>query len=132
MRGTGEQRQYWGTGNIRKQFFEFWGTGEQGNLFQGNKGTGTPLGGPHNCQLFSKLFISCQSRECDPQDFLNHENQSFPASLSDDEMLPTSQKSQRVPIFEAKAALPNVLPSIEVINIDGSALVNDNQPRTSK
>ena len=42
LRGTGEQRQYWGTGNIRKQIFDFWGTGEQANLFQGNKGTGTP------------------------------------------------------------------------------------------
>ena len=49
VRGTGEQRQYWGTGNIRKQIFDFGGTGEQANLFQGNKGTGTPppLGGPH-------------------------------------------------------------------------------------
>ena len=46
LRGTGEQRQYWGTGNIRKQIFDFWGTGEQANLFQGNKGTGIPLGGP--------------------------------------------------------------------------------------
>ena len=48
FRGTGEQRQYWGTGNIRKQIFDFWVTREQANLFQGNKGTGTaPLGGPH-------------------------------------------------------------------------------------
>ena len=47
LRGTGEQRPYWGTGNIRKQIFDFGGTGEQANLFQGNKGTGTPLGGPH-------------------------------------------------------------------------------------
>ena len=36
FRGIGEQRQYWGTGNIRKQNFDFWGTsqfisGEQGN-----------------------------------------------------------------------------------------------------
>ena len=46
LRGTGEQRQYLGTGNIRKQIFDFWGTGEQASLFQGNKGTGTPLGGP--------------------------------------------------------------------------------------
>ena len=48
LRGTGEQRQYWGTGNIRKQIFDFRGTGEQANLFQRNKGTGTPnpLGGP--------------------------------------------------------------------------------------
>ena len=44
LRGTREQRQYWGTGNIRKQIFDFWGTGEQANLFQGNKGTGTPPG----------------------------------------------------------------------------------------
>ena len=44
--GKGEQRQYWGTWTIRKQIFDFWGTGEQANLFQGNKGTGTPLGGP--------------------------------------------------------------------------------------
>ena len=44
LRGTGEQRQYWGTGNISKQLFDFWGTGEQANLFQGNKGTGTPTG----------------------------------------------------------------------------------------
>ena len=41
---TGEQRQYWRTGNIRKQIFDFWGTGEQANLFQGNMGTGTPPG----------------------------------------------------------------------------------------
>ena len=54
FRGTGEQmqnfeenwgkRQYRGTGNIRKQIFDFWGTGEQANLFQGNKVTGTPWG----------------------------------------------------------------------------------------
>ena len=42
MRGTGDKRQYWETGNIRKQIFDFLGTGEQANLFQGNKGTGTP------------------------------------------------------------------------------------------
>ena len=37
FRGTGERRQYWETGNIRKQIFDFWGTGEQANLFQGNR-----------------------------------------------------------------------------------------------
>ena len=35
------------------------------------------------CQLFAKLFISCQSRECGLQEFFKHENQSFPASISD-------------------------------------------------
>ena len=28
LRGMGEQRQYWGTGNIRKQIFDFWGTSQ--------------------------------------------------------------------------------------------------------
>ena len=35
---TGEQRHYWATENIRKQFFDFWGTsqfisGERGNRY---------------------------------------------------------------------------------------------------
>ena len=45
LRGTGEQRQYLGTGNIREQFFDFRGTGEQANLFKENKGRGTPWKG---------------------------------------------------------------------------------------
>ena len=38
-----------------------------------------------DCRLFSKLFISCQSRECDLLEFFHHENQCFPAALSDGE-----------------------------------------------
>ena len=37
FRGTEEQRQYWGTGNIRKHIFHFGVTREQANLFQGNR-----------------------------------------------------------------------------------------------
>ena len=36
MRGIGEQKQFWGTGNIGSQNFDF---KEQDSLFQGNKGT---------------------------------------------------------------------------------------------
>ena len=45
---SGEQRPNFGgykgkgTGNIRKLIFDFWRTGEQANLFQGNK---VPPGG---------------------------------------------------------------------------------------
>ena len=46
FRGTGEQRQYWKTGNIRKQFFDFWDTWEQANLFLGNKEIGIPWEDP--------------------------------------------------------------------------------------
>ena len=33
----------------RKQFFDFFGTKEQANLFQGKKGTGTPWEGSYIC-----------------------------------------------------------------------------------
>ena len=45
VKNLDEQRQYWGTGNIRKYIIDFGGTGEQANLFQGNKRTGNTLGG---------------------------------------------------------------------------------------
>ena len=48
LRGTGEQRTYWGTViyNVSKQILDFSGTGEQFNSFQGKKGTGIPWEGP--------------------------------------------------------------------------------------
>ena len=35
LRQTGKQRQYWGTGNIRKDIFDFWGTVEKVTLLIG-------------------------------------------------------------------------------------------------
>ena len=45
IRGTGEHRQFLGTGNIENQDFVFWGNKA---FFRGNKGRGTPfpVGGP--------------------------------------------------------------------------------------
>ena len=51
-----------------------------------------------DCRLFSQLFISCQSRECDLLQFFKHENQSFPAALSDTGKLHSGQKSHLVNI----------------------------------
>ena len=40
---TGEQETILGNReHKKKKIFNFWGTGEQANLFQGNKGIGTP------------------------------------------------------------------------------------------
>ena len=47
-----------------------------------------------DCQLFAKLFISCQNRKCDLKEFFRHENQAFPASLSNGGNLHVCQKSQ--------------------------------------
>eukprot|EP00745_Piridium_sociabile_P026562 TRINITY_DN4240_c0_g2_i9.p1 TRINITY_DN4240_c0_g2~~TRINITY_DN4240_c0_g2_i9.p1 ORF type:complete len:1084 (-),score=281.98 TRINITY_DN4240_c0_g2_i9:490-3741(-) len=85
-----------------------------------------------DCQLFSKLFISCQSRECDLKEFFRHENQSFPAALSDAGKLHTCQKSHLTTILETHVTSPETEPEADTIIIDGSALVNSLPPRSSK
>lgn len=85
-----------------------------------------------DCQLFSKLFISCQSRERDLQEFFRHENQQFPASLSEAGKLYTCQKSQLAAILESHVGIPDTEPEADTIIIDGSALVNSLLPRLSR
>ena len=85
-----------------------------------------------DCQLFSRLFISCQTRECDLQEFFKHENQSSPASVSDSGKLHTCQKSQLTDILQAQVTLPDRDPEGDAIIIDGSAFINATPPRYSK
>ena len=40
--GTGEHRQFWGTGNIENQDFVFWGTRKQGHFFSREQGNRYP------------------------------------------------------------------------------------------
>ena len=85
-----------------------------------------------DCRLFSKLFISCQSRECDLLEFFKHENQSFPAALSDGGKLHSCQKSQLASILERDITCPDNKPDATAIVIDGSALVNSLPPRAQR
>jgi len=86
-----------------------------------------------DCHLFSRLFISCQSRECDLHEFFQYENQPFPASLSENGQLYTCLKSQLVDIIKSKVTLPDSEPTeVDCIVVDGSALVNASPPGTVK
>ena len=78
----------------------------------------------NDCNLFSQFFISCQARECDLSEFFRHENQSFPAALSDTGNLYPGKKSDLVGILEDAIALPDSRPECDVIIIDGAALVH--------
>ena len=61
LRGTGEERQYWGTGNIENKFSIFLETGEQAILFQGNKEQVPPPtpGGPQYDLLCKSCMYFC-------------------------------------------------------------------------
>lgn len=85
-----------------------------------------------DCRLFSQLFISCQSRECDLKEFFQHENQSAPAALSDNGKLHFSQKSQLIDVLVSKIETTDQEPEADVIIIDGAALINALRPRNTK
>ena len=85
-----------------------------------------------DCRLFSQLFISCQCRECDLQEFFRHENQPFPIVLSDHGLIHTCQKSHLVDSLEAEAVSLDMEPDADAIIIDGSALVHSLPPSTSE
>ena len=84
-----------------------------------------------DCHLFSKLFISCQSRGCDLKEFC-HENRSHPAAPSDDGKLHTCQKSHITAILESLITIPKTEPYTDTIIIDGLVLVNSFPPRSTK
>lgn len=85
-----------------------------------------------DCHLFSRLFISCQSRQCDLMEFFKHENQPFPPALSDSGKLHPCQKSQLVDILESQVTKPDTEPEVNALIIDGSAFVNAHPPLASK
>ena len=85
-----------------------------------------------DCQLFAKLFISCQSRECDLEEFFQHENQSFPIALSKGGRLYSCQKSQLTSILETYVPPVDKEPQADVLIVDGSALVHSLAPKRSK
>ncbi|CAE1318539.1 unnamed protein product [Acanthosepion pharaonis] len=83
-----------------------------------------------DCQLFFRLFISCQSRECDLPEFFKHENLSFPPSLSKRGKLHVATKSDLVGVLQTKVELPDTKPETDVV--DGAFLVNTITPRKPK
>ena len=88
-----------------------------------------------NCQLFSWQFISCQTRQCELQEFFNHENQPTSVSLSDSGKLDTCQKSQLTEILQAQVILPDKGATggwDDAISIDGSDYINAIPPQSSK
>lgn len=85
----------------------------------------------NDCNLFSRLFISCQSRQCDMEEFFSHENQTTPPSLAQDGELYTGVKSQLMDVLEENITTAANDPDSDALVIDGAAMVNSKPPRDS-
>ena len=81
--------------------------------------------------LFSTLYIACQVCDTDPDDFFQHENQTFPPSLSTYGNLRSGKKSDLLQCLEdlqTRDESHTGLPEVDMIIIDGAAVVNMIKP----
>ena len=82
-----------------------------------------------NSQLFSQLYVACQIRNGNLDDFFRHENQSFPPSLSKRGDIRTGNKSDLIQCLEAISRVSMEKPFASRIELDGPAIVNILEPR---
>ena len=85
-------------------------------------------------QLFSRLYITCQSREADLEQFFAHENKPIPPSLSSSGRLRIGTKSDLLPCLEALGTnnTDDYMSGVSARIIDGAAIVNMIKPKVAK
>lgn len=81
-----------------------------------------------SCSLFSQLYISCQVRGCDLDEFFCHENQAYPPALSNYGSIRSGSKSSLLTCFEAHGKSQDTFPNVEAKLFDGAAIVNILKP----
>ncbi|KAG0715349.1 hypothetical protein GWK47_012116 [Chionoecetes opilio] len=79
--------------------------------------------------LFARLYVACQTRDGDLDNFFSHENHPFPPSLSSYGLLRLGKKSDLTGCLEQHVKSPcESRPDTEVSIMDGAVLVNILRP----
>ena len=87
----------------------------------------------NECALFSQLYIACENRDGNLEEFFRHENQPWPPSLADRGELRKGQKADLVQCLEAlQSKKPNGPPTVESMVLDGAVAVQMLNPRTAR
>ena len=86
-----------------------------------------------DCELFSRLYIACQSRDGNLDDFFKHENHPYPPSLSVNGDLRYGTKSDLLDCLCCNAQNTTDLSNIaaEAVIFDGAVVVQMLQPGCS-
>ncbi|KAK3740395.1 hypothetical protein QZH41_000916 [Actinostola sp. cb2023] len=85
----------------------------------------------NDCSLFSRLYIACQCRDGNLDDFFRHENQPWPPSLSEMGEMRSGQKADLVKCLEKVCKETTETPIIEATVLDGAVIVQMLGPRTA-
>ena len=82
--------------------------------------------------MFSRIYISCQSKDGDRDEFFRHENQGTTTSLSDTGDLRHGTKSELMSCVESLiTVLQKDIPYLDAKIVDGSVVVNMLSPKFS-
>ena len=85
-----------------------------------------------DCQLFSRLYIGCQNREGNLDEFFSHENQASPPSLCDGGIIREGSTSDLIPCIEKTIEISYDKPAPSVRVLDGAATIQMLTPRLCK
>jgi hypothetical protein len=83
-------------------------------------------------QLFSRMYISCQARGGDLDNFFEHENHAWPPSLASNNKMHQTTKSELVSCLETLMQPNHNVPEVDVRIVDGAALVHNLDPKKSR
>ena len=82
--------------------------------------------------LFSRLYIGCQTRDGNLEEFFRHENQTCPPALSDDGNLHLGTKSDLLICLKDLSEDQSEAPMTSSVILDGAAIVQMLKPAASK
>ena len=82
----------------------------------------------NNCALFSRLYIACQSRDGNLEEFFKHANQPFPPTPAQAGKIREGQKSDLVKCMERLVERKIDAPQVEATIIDGAVIVQILKP----
>ena len=85
-----------------------------------------------DCALFSRLYIACQSREWNLQEFFKHENHPWPPPLAQASRLREGQRSDLVKCMEKASAPTAESPEVDVAILDGALAVQMTLPGAAR
>ena len=84
-----------------------------------------------DCQLYSNLYIACQNRDGDLDEFFAHENYAYPPSLSIYGDIRSTDKSDTIKILENLVESCSTKPKFTAEILDGAAVVQAITPKVS-
>ena len=86
----------------------------------------------NDVHLFSRMYISCQTRDSDMDSFFEHEHHAWPPSLASNGIMHQTSKSDLMEWLESVVPKSECVPDVDVKNVDGAPIVHILDPKKSQ